>query len=105
MDDEPIQTATPWWPEAREVGHPLAKQLQHERQHPIGASGPIPRESIMTPYWEPTRPAAVNVEGLLQHSKPAVEFVPTRTDKAVVWACTVCAVGIVGILIYLFVRF
>jgi hypothetical protein len=105
VNDEPIQTATPWWPDQRDVGHPLQKEIDHERQHPIGATGPIPKESIMTPTWEPTRPAAVNVKGLLVHSKPRVEAVVTWTDKFVVSICCFCVVAIVAVLLYIFLEF
>lgn len=117
MNDEPINTALPWWPDRnkghRPVGHPMQDQIEHERQHPLQQAtvGPvvepvstqmekrIPIESITGgphPLWEPTRPAAVKTHDIMR---------PPASDRFIHCMVGICFVGIVGVLTALVLRF
>lgn len=100
-ESETVETWLPWArrdiEESRSVGHPMQREIERERDHPIQQDYvPVKQHSIMTPTWEPHRPAAAQVDDLIQ---------PTPSDKFVFVMVSICMIGILAVSLWMILEF
>lgn len=110
-DQEPIDTTMPWARTRREPLTQVEAERAAYRAMTEAGNGKVHPMSVVSPGYEPTRAMApardsrdiIAKKGLQPPKKMWYKPVDIW-DKVVTYTATACAVGIVGIIVYLFVK-